>query len=184
MKNKDLQHILEGVTNAKRLYRDKAAAAILNSPELLSDLISKVFDIEDPLHIKAAWVLELVCIEDCSLLDAHIYNFINGMPKLNHESALRPVSKICWLWSEHYFSTLSTTNQLRDESIELIISCNFDWLLGDHKVATQVFSMNSLYLWGQKQKWIHQELKSILEVHTNSGTSGYRAHARKLLKNL
>lgn len=184
MENKRLQHILNSVTNAKRVYRDRAADSILKNPELFSDLLIKTFDTADPLHIKAAWILELVCIADCSLLDKHIDTFINGMPKLSHESALRPVSKICWLWSEYYFSSLSAKKELSNNAVELIVSCNFDWLIGDHKVATQVFSMNSLNLWGQKQKWILEELKSILEVRTNSGTKGYRTHARKLLKNL
>jgi len=184
MENKELQDLLEGIINAKRVYRDKAANAILAHQELLSDLVDKTFDIEDPLHIRAAWVLELVCIQDCSLLNDHIDKFIKGMSRLNHESALRPVSKICWLWSKYYFSTFFKKNKLNESAVEQIISCNFNWLIEEHKVATQVYAMDSLYLWGQGENWILEELKSILEQHTNSGTSGYRAHARKLLKNL
>ncbi len=51
-------------------------------------------------------------------------------------------------------------------------------------MATQVFAMDTLYLWGKQEKWVHPELKSVLEKNTDTGTSGYRAHARKLLKNL
>lgn len=184
MDKMDLNDILAIVKNAKRSYRDAAAEAVIDMPELLTELIEKTFDIEDPLHVKAAWVLELVCIYDCALLDHDINTFIMGMSRLKNESALRPVSKICSIWCTYYFSNMPDLDQLERKEINEIISCNFDWLIEDHKVATQVFAMDTLKLWGQQEKWINEELRSVLEKNTDSGTSGYRAHARKLLKNL
>jgi len=180
----DLNDILAIVKNAKRSYRDEATDAILAQPEILPELIDKTFDIEDPLHIKAAWILELVCIHDCTLLNKYIITFIQGMSKLKHESALRPVSKTCSIWSKYYFLNRSDLDQLNKKEIDEIISCNFDWLIAEHKVATQVYAMDSLKLWGKQEKWINEELRSILQKNADSGTSGYRAHARKLLKNL
>lgn len=180
----DLTSILENVINAKRIYRDSAAAHMLRNPELLPELIDKVYDVDDPLHIKAAWVLELVYLKDPSILDPYLHEFISRMPLLKHESALRPVSKICSLWSKYYFSQTPSKIKLGKHEVEIIISCNFDWLIEEHKVATQVYAMDTLNLWITEQNWIHQELKSILQKNANYGTSGYRAHARKLLKNL
>jgi len=180
----NLNDILTLVKNAKRSYRDAAAEAMLDMPELLPELIEKTFDTDDPLHVKAAWVLELVCIQDCTLLDQHINAFIRGMSRLKHESALRPVSKICSIWCAYYFSDMSDLDGLDQKEINQIISCNFDWLIEDHKVATQVFAMETLKLWGRREKWINEELRLILEKNADSGTSGYKAHARKLLKNL
>lgn len=180
----DLTSILENVINAKRIYRDTAAAHILRNPELLPDLIDKVYDVNDPLHIKAAWVLELVYLQDRTILDPYLHEFISRMPLLKHESALRPVSKVCSLWSQYYFSKTPPTIKLSQDDVEIIISCNFDWLIETHKVATQVFAMDTLKLWISEQNWIQQELKSVLEKNANYGTSGYKAHARKLLKNL
>ena len=184
MNNQDLIGILQGVTNAKRIYRDEAAEAILQNIDLIPKLIDKVYDIEDPLHIKAAWVLELVCLENINLLNPYISEFIRGMSTLTHESALRPVSKVCCIWSSHYFTNKPSECVISKLEKEQIISCNFDWLIEDHKVATQVFAMDTLYLWGRQDKWVHSELKSVLEKNTDTGTSGYKAHARKLLKNL
>ena len=184
MVNNDLNKILALVKNAKRSYRDEAAEAVINTPEILPDLVYKVFDTEDPLHIKAAWILELVCLHDCSLLNDDIVRFINGMSELTHESALRPVSKICSIWCTYYFSNESAVKRLNKKEIDAIISCNFDWLIEDHKVACQVFAMDTLKLWGKQEAWIHEELKSVLQKNADSGTSGYKAHARKLLKNL
>ncbi len=140
----DLTSILENVINAKRIYRDTAAAQILRNPELLPELIDKVYDVDDPLHIKAAWVLELVYLQDHSILDPYLHEFISRMPLLKHESALRPVSKICSLWSKYYFSQTPSKIKLSQEEVEIIISCNFDWLIEEHKVATQVFAMDTL----------------------------------------
>ena len=180
----ELDDILAMVKNAKRNYRDAATKAVLDKPEILPELIDKTFDIKDPLHIKAAWILELVCIHDCTLLNEYIITFIQGMSTLKHESALRPVSKTCSIWCSHYFSNISDLDQLSKIEIDRIISCNFDWLIEDHKVATQVYAMDTLKLWGKHEKWINEELRLILQKNANSGTSGYKAHARKLLKNL
>lgn len=184
MEDTHLISILNGITNAKRIYRDKAAKDILKNPHLIPKLIDKIYDIEDLLHIKAAWVFELVCSEDITLLNPYIHEFINGMSHLKNESALRPVSKVCSLWNSYYFSDKTADVILSKEDIEQIIECNFDWLIQDHKVATQVFAMDTLRLWGNREEWIHQELKSVLQKNTVTGSSGYKAHARKLLKNL
>ncbi len=180
----DLNRILAMVKNAKRSYRDEATEAVLTMPEILPELIDKTFDTEDPLHIKAAWILELVCLHDCTLLNNYMVKFIQGMSKLKNESALRPVSKTCSIWSSYYFSHISDLKQLDKKEVDQIISCNFDWLIEDHKVATQVYAMDTLKLWGKHEPWINEELKSLLQKNADSGTSGYKAHARKLLKNL
>lgn len=184
MRKMDLDYILAIVKNAKRSYRDAATIAVLERPEILPELIDKTFDIDDPLHIKAAWILELVCLHDCTLLNDYIVTFIQRMSTLKHESALRPVSKTCFIWCKYYFSNNSDIDQLSKNEIDEIISCNFDWLIEEHKVATQVFAMDTLKLWGNHEKWINEELRSVLQKNADSGTSGYKAHARKLLKNL
>lgn len=184
MEDQHLISILNRITNAKRVYRDKAANDILDNPHLIPKLITKIYDIEDPLHIKAAWVFELVCVEDIRLLNPYIHDFISGMSALSHESSLRPVSKICSLWCAYYFAGHTEKVFLSKEDKEQIISCNFDWLIEEHKVATQVFAMDTLKLWGSEEDWIHQELRSVLEKNTDSGSKGYKAHASKLLKNL
>lgn len=184
MDDQQLIGILEGVINAKRIYRDRAALAISQNPYLFPELVDKMYDVSDPFHVKAAWVLELVCLKDLSILDKHISKFILGFPKLSNESALRPASKTCFYWCSYYFSTTYTGPELGPLEKETIISCNFDWLIEDHKVATQVFAMDTLNLWSKEEMWIRTELKSILEMKTESGSSGYKAHARKMLKNL
>jgi len=184
MKKSHIIQQLEAVKNAKRVYRDKAASYVLDHPEEVPELISLVFDIKSPLHIKAAWVLELVCIENISLMGLYATGFLKNMKLIVHESALRPVSKICFFISKTYFSDNNNCFELSKESVDQIIECNFDWLIEEHKVATQVYAMDTLQLWGKQFKWVQEELKLILQKKMNSGSKGYQAHARKLLKNL
>ena len=184
MKKSPMVQELEAVKNAKRVYRDKAASYVLNHPEELPELINIVFDTKSPLHIKAAWVLELACIENISLMGPHATDFLKNMKKIVHESALRPVSKVCYFISKSYFSDDNNYFELAKASEDQIIECNFDWLIEDHKVATQAFAMDTLQLCGKQHKWVQEELKLVLQKKTNSGSKGYQAHARKILKNL
>jgi len=184
MKKSQLIQELEAIKNAKRIYRDKAASYVLDHPEDISELINLVFNIKSPLHIKAAWVLELVCIENVSLMGPQATGFLKNIKHIAHESALRPVSKVCYFISKSYFSDNNKCFELDKASVDQIIECNFDWLIEEHKVATQVFAMDTLQLWGKQYKWVQEELKLILQKKTNSGSKGYQARARKLLKNL
>jgi len=184
MKNSGLISALEGIINAKRIYRDQAAAYVIHHPETMPELIALVFDVNATLHIKAAWALELVCIENLGLILPCASLFIENMAKISHESSLRPVSKVCYFICKKHYSADCDGFKLSNKSIDQIIECNFDWLIEEHKVATQAFAMDTLESCGKEYKWVREELKLILQKKTNSGSKGYRAHARKILKNL
>lgn len=184
MNESGLISTLEGIVNAKRIYRDRAAAFVLTQPETMPELLKLVFDVNSALHVKAAWTLELVCIENMSLMWPFASIFIENMHKISNESSLRPVSKVCYFLSKSHFSTENEGFKLSDKSIDQIIECNFDWLIEEHKVATQAFAMDTLEYFSKLHKWVEEELKLILQNKTNSGSKGYRAHARKILKNL
>lgn len=184
MEDQDLIHILKGIPNAKRIYRDRAAQSIMESPELILNLIDKIYHTEDPLHVKAAWVFEIICLSDISVLNPFINRFLKDMHIIRNESALRPVSKICSIWTKYYLLDYRRKINLTKAEMDHIIACNFDWLIEEHKVATQVYAMDTLYTLGFEGNWIHQELQLILQKNTDAGSSGYKAHARKILKNL
>jgi len=44
--------------------------------------------------------------------------------------------------------------------------------------------MQTLALLGQEFEWIHPELKAVLEQGYAGGSAGYKARARRILKNL
>jgi len=167
MNKSQLIQELEAVKNAKRVYRDKAASYVLDHPEEMPELISLVFDIKSPLHIKAAWILELVCIVNISLMGSHATGFLKNMQQVVHESALRPVSKVCYFITKIHFSDNNKYFELSKEAVDQIIECNFDWLIEDHKVATQVYAMDTLQYLGKQYNWVQEELKLILQKKTN-----------------
>lgn len=184
MDKKDLISCLKGIKNAKRIYRDEAADFICQHPELFPLLLEQVFEVEDPLHIRAAWTMELLSINNIGLFEEHSVYFFDNMNKVVNESSLRPVSKTCMYLIQ--FKSLDSVklDSIGPDQFEKIVESNFDWLIGEHKVATQVYAMDTLMMLGDKQPWIHEELKLILQRNTASGTKGYQAHARKILKNL
>ena len=184
MAKSDVIQVLEGIKNAKRLYRDKAANDMLDHIELLPDLMNLVFEVTSPLHIKAAWVLELVCLSQVSAVTPYASSFIGQMHKISNESALRPVSKVCFFLSKHYFLSNKNSFYLDQNSVDQIIECNFDWLIDEHKVATQVFAMDTLELWGKEYDWVREGVKQILLKKMATASRGYLTHASKLLKNL
>ena len=95
---------------------------------------------------------------------------------------IRPVSKVCYLITEQYVNKKNQDLVLNQEQINKIIEANFEWLIGDHKVAAQAFAMDTLFIWGYKLSWIHPELTEILQTNSIHGSKGYQARARKILK--
>lgn len=178
---KDIIGVIDLVRNAKRIYRDQASDEILRNPELLSPLIRTVFSSDAVRSVKAAWILELVCLYEPKLLIPYIQLLASNLKKITNESALRPLSKIGSLMSKEYF--LEPWEDFDPDApwINALVSQNFEWLSGDHKVAAKVFAMESLYYWGIKFDWVHEELIFRLQKDFRSGSSGYQSRARKIL---
>lgn len=176
-----LLKILGDVRNAKRAYRDQGADEILRRPELMEHLVELVFNEDRNLSVKAAWVLELVCLEEIRLIIPYRQRFSLGLDRLKDESSLRPAAKICSLLSKLYESEPWEPFDPDSEWINAMISANFEWLSGRHKVAAQVFAMDTLYHWGNRFDWIHEELLSILDQAYGKASPGYRSRARKIM---
>ena len=118
------------------------------------------------------------------LMAQHLNYFTANLEKFDHESMLRPLSRICFFIISSYYSlgTNEINKYLTSENKIQIIEVNFDWLIENHKIATQVFAMDTLYLLGLEIEWVHQELKLVLEQNLNSGSPGYQVRAKRTLK--
>ena len=178
---RNLEDILKTVRNAKRVYRDQGAEAILRQPELIPFLIEYLYSSDEKHSIKSAWVLELVCLFEIRLLLPYLPEFTSRLNSLEQESAIRPVSKICSLIC-HHCDEHACESQAQDSSWKnSIIEASFEWLTGQHKIAAQVFAMESLFILGQESDWILDELYSILDKHYPNNSSGYQSRARKIM---
>lgn len=70
------------------------------------------------------------------------------------------------------------------EQGEDIIQLCFTWLISDKQIATQVFSMQNLFLLKNEKNWIEEELKHIILNNYASSSAGYQARARKILRKI
>jgi hypothetical protein len=180
----ELLEVLNSITVAKRLYRDRAADYVLSHPETFPDLISILFETEDPIHIRAAWTTELVFLRNPTLLFPQLDTFIAHIQNIKNDSALRPVAKVCQRITQLHYSKNGNAAILKEPQKDSLIEACFDWLLRDEKTATQVYAMSALAMFSNEGRWIREDLTEILKKDFFSKSPGYQSHARILLKRL
>ena len=159
------------------------ASWILDNPESIRPLLEIIFMGEDPISNRATWVLDYVLQRRLSYLYPHLDLFTAKLGKVRMDSSVRPLAKACELLAKSYYSDEvgHAKDTITDTHLERIATASFDWLIGDYKVAAKVFAMTTLLLIGQQFKWIHPELKLILEQNYALGSAGYKSRAGKTL---
>lgn len=182
MKKKALIHELTVMQNASLVHRNKACQYVLNDKSNIPLLIELTFEIKVKLSIRAAWILELVCKESLNHIIPYLDTFIQNMDKVKFDSAKRPCAKIGELIALDYENDGIIKTKLTPKHKEQLISCCFDWMISNEKLAVDAYAMMILYIFGKEIDWIHQELSSILENNMANKSAGYRARGLKLLK--
>lgn len=99
----------------------------------------------------------------------HIYHF-------KIDNAIRPFAKICEHLATAFYSCKENEfkKALKDSQIDAIVTCAFDWFITPQKIATWVYTIYTLYLFGLQKDWIHPELKLLIEtkiIHESEGTN-------------
>lgn len=156
---------------------------IVENPRLIEPLMGIGFNVDNPISNRACWVLEFTAKENLSLLLPYLDEITANLKKIHFDSSIRPMAKICEYLMKAYFSKTSnqTQNEVTEIHLERITAACFDWLIGNHKVAAQAYSMTCLLLLGKKFDWIHPELKILLEKNYQTGSAAYKARARMTL---
>lgn len=169
-----------------RTKRMEMSNLIINNPSSIATLMEIAFQVDDPVSCKACWVLEFSSKEHLTYLFPCMDTFVHNIGSVHLDSAVRPIAKICEILMKSYFQfkDQETRDTLNEKHLESITSACFDWLIGDHKVAAQAYSMTSLLLLGSKFNWIHPELRIILEQNYQNGSAAYKARARMTLAKL
>ena len=182
MKRSELYEALEYVNHSKA-NRLRMARSIMENPELVDPLLDIAYSLKEPLSSRACWSIEFAARQDLRFLDNYLDRFISGMSTVKSDSSVRPVAKICELLILEYYQNSSQHNpsNLSHDQLEQIATACFDWLIEDQKVAPKAYSMTCLYHLGKTFKWIHPELKLVLEDNYASGSAGYKARARRIL---
>lgn len=177
----ELYLLLENCTIARK-ERDKMRNLVIRKPEFIAELCSIAFYLEEDIHIKAYWILELVSEKKLKLLVPYIEDFCDAIPKLTDDSAKRTASHIIYYLakSNHRANGINLTQFQETQIIEMC----FDWLIRDEKVATKVYAIKALFVLGKKYDWIHPELKNIIQQNYANHSAAYQAATRIILKKL
>ncbi|MEO1009890.1 MAG: adenylosuccinate lyase [Bacteroidota bacterium] len=172
--------------DATREKRTVMANWVLDNPKSMRSLLEIIFMGEDPISNRAGWVLDYVIQRKLSYLYIHLDFFTSKISGVQMDSSIRPLAKACQLLTIAYYSKKDkeARKALTTEHLQQIAAVAFDWLIGDYKVAAKAYSMTSLLLLGQQFKWIHPELRLVLEQNYASGSAGYKARARATLETL
>ena len=159
------------------------AKLVSRNPGLIKPLLEVAIRNDYPISSRACWVLEFTTKDNLTYLVPYLDIFTSNLNTVRLDSSIRPFAKICEYLIKAYFSRSSNEVQRRltEKHLERISTACFDWLIGNHKVAAQAYSMTSLLLLGQKFDWIHPELKMVLEHNYAEGSAAYKARARMTL---
>lgn len=182
MNKEQLYQALDYV-NHSREKRKEMAQLVSDNPNLVLPLLQIAFEDKDIKSSKACWVIEFTTKENLSYIFPYLDVFTSNIGILKRDSSVRPMAKVCEYLVTTYFKKAKNEvqNQLNEDHLEKIASTCFDWLIGEHKVAAQAYSMTCLLLLGRKFDWIHPELKMVLEQNYNAGSVAYQARARMTL---
>ncbi|WP_179339572.1 adenylosuccinate lyase [Winogradskyella ludwigii] len=172
--------------NHSREKRLKYANLVIDNPELVVPLLEILFDVDDKISCRAAWVLEFMCSEKLEEIIPHLNTFTKNIHKVHLDSAVRPVAKVCeYLIYANYSKTDNIIkSHLSAKHKEKITEACFDWMISDQKVAPKAYAMTSLYLLGLEYDWIHPELVLILERDFKMQSAAFKARARQILKKI
>ena len=172
--------------NHSREKRLHYANLVINNPDLVTPLLDILFNVDDKISCRAAWVFEFMCGEKLEAIIPHLDTFTQNLSKVHLDSAVRPVAKVCEYLIKAYYSKHdnSIKTALTEAHKEKITEACFDWMINDEKIAPKAYSMNSLFLLGKEYDWIHPELAIILERDFQMQSSGFKARARHILKKI
>lgn len=162
------------------------ANLVIDNPKLISPLLEILFEVDDKISCRAAWVFEFMCGEKLEEIIPYLDRFTENISKVHLDSAVRPVAKVCEYLIKFYYSKNDheIKSHLSERHKEKIIEACFDWMINDEKIAPKAYAMNTLYLLGNEYDWIHPELAIILERDFQIQSSGYKARARHILKKI
>ncbi len=176
------------LNNLKAYRRDRENLAnwVIHQPLLFKSLLRICFQVDQKISYKAAWVLEIVCIQQPTLLVPHFDFFIQEIDKVYKDQAVRPLAKVCEVvLTIHYIkNNLHKHIEITKTQQNKLIEICFDWLISKQKVAVKAYAMQCLYLLGKDFDWIYPELKTILEKEFSNEQPAYKARAKHILKKI
>lgn len=151
---------------------------VIENPNLMVDLTTIAFDINDESHYKAVWIIEMIAEINPVLLIPYLDTICETLSEFKNHSAVRGMSRTVYFISTSKEITLTKTQE------EKIIETSMDWLIGDARIAPKVFAMRTLSEFSTQYQWIKEALKNVLSENYSQQSAGYKAAARAVLKSI
>lgn len=165
-------------SNASTECRNGIQDFVVDNPEYLPELVAFAIDLTNKNHYKAVWIIEMLVETHPILLTPFVDKICETISKYKHESAIRGMSRTA------YFLSTSKTVSLTENQKEKLIEICLDWLIGDAKVAPKAYAMYTLAHYAQKEDWLKDELKNIINKDFYTQSAGYKAAAKEVLKKI
>lgn len=179
----ELYHSLDYVNHSQE-KRKRYSELIISNPELMPHLLDIVFQVDDPISCRAAWVMEFVCKSDLSMLYPQLDYLTENMHKVHLDSAVRPIAKIYEYMTIAYYKNRIplSRKQITPLYKERMVATGFDWLITEQKVAVKAYTLTTLFWLGTDIDWIHPELHRIMEEDYHKGSAAYKARCRHMFE--
>jgi len=105
----------------------------------------------------AAWVVELLVLEDLNRLTPFLDLCVGAMPSISNSSMRRAISKCLW----HYFKENNSRNLTLNQK-EQLVNASLDWVLTEQKTAPLSFTIKLLALFFDDIAGLRNQLKGLL----------------------
>lgn len=120
-------------------------------------------------------------------LNPHFDFYCQNLNQIKNQSAVRAFAKINhWLAKDYIKNNQSNTLDLKLNHITQMVEISFDWMINNYPVATQAYTMDTLFYFGQLKKmeleWVHDNLKAVILQNMAEKSSAYKAHGKNILK--
>ena len=140
-----------------------------NDKNHFKELIDIILKEEDPLPMRASWVVEGITSNYPELILPYMKPLIKNLRKFTHPGTLRNLLKT--------FSRMNIDEKYHGELVDVC----FEWLAKDDKpVAVKVFSMqiiaNIIHIYPE----LKNEFLEILDEQIPRNTAGFKSRARKI----
>lgn len=184
----EIKYVIDNL-KALRSNREKAAQSTIDQPGLLQFLITLALTPDYNNHHKAAWTLEIVLEQHLDWLNPHLDFYGHNLQHIKNPSAVRLLSKINqWLAYDYVKNNKTNTQNIQAKHMTQIVEIGFDWMIQNYPVATQAYTMDTLFYFGLLKnpdlEWVHDNLKAVILQHISEKSSAYKAHGKKIIANL